>query len=100
MAESRRKRPTRKHVALATAAVVFVLTSYLGSWLSMHWLLGHGTIGPTTFMALQSTVFAPMELYCDSDLPGSQFLADASEWSELIGGGMIVVGDTGVEWIE
>lgn len=91
------KRRIVKRVVLTAAAVALLLVSYLGSWFSMHWLYGRGTIGPSTFYNLRSTVFAPVALFCISELPGSEFVSSASDSCVIVGESVFTI-DFHFDW--
>jgi hypothetical protein len=60
--------------ALAAFVSALVLVGYLGSYVSLHWLRGRGVVGNPQTRQIERTVFAPVMVYREHDLPGSRQL--------------------------
>lgn len=63
----------------------------------MHWLYGRGTIDFPTFDSVSSTVFAPVAIYCVSDLPGSEMVSGVSDWCVFMGESVFTF-DVHIDW--
>jgi hypothetical protein len=61
-------------------------------------MYGKGVINAPQVDTLDSTVFAPVSLYCGSELPGSELLSDTGEWCEFMGGSSISF-DVDIDWV-
>jgi len=73
MPPTRRRRIVRRAV-MALTVVVLVVNGYVASFLCCEWLVGRGVIKPGTTLPLQETIYAPLWLYIQSELPGSEWL--------------------------
>jgi hypothetical protein len=85
MPSTRRRRIVRRAVT-PLAVVVLLVSGYVGSFLGTEWLVGRGVIKPGTMLPLQETIYAPLWLYIQSSLPGSELLHQAlnsAYWSGI-----------------
>ena len=70
MSERRRKRRLVNAV-LVLLLIAAVLHLYVASSGAADWLVGRGTLELATATALDRTVFAPLDLYCNANGPGA-----------------------------
>ena len=75
---SRTRRIVRRAV-MALVVAVLLISSYVSNWFLMFWLVGRGTITTGTSVDFQGTVFAPVVVYGQSDLPGSDWLMEGAQ---------------------
>ena len=76
MVELRKRRIVRR-AALTVAGVVLLLNGYVVAFIGTRWAVSHGHFG----MAAGSTpVFAPLNHYGGSDLPGGRDFAALTVW--------------------
>lgn len=77
------RRIVRRAVMVLAGAVLLVV-AYVGSYATMFWWSGtqlhsnpdwHGVLATA-----QTTVFAPLHVYCASSLPGSDSFNDLLQW--------------------
>ena len=75
--EPLRNRRIVKRVAVTVTAAILLLGGYISSYLSLFWLVGHGSIHQRTFHPLNQTVFAPLAWYEENHYPGWLYLGRA-----------------------
>ena len=80
-----RKRQVVRRVTLTVATVLLLFWGYLGSWMSMWWLLGRGALSYETVETLQATVYAPAVIYCMRGYPGGRFTAKLTARFQRLG---------------
>lgn len=87
MSERRRKRRLVNAV-LVLLLIAAVLHLYVASSGAADWLVGRGTLELATATALDRTVFAPLDWYCNANGPGATTIDTFRCWSHWKGVGM------------
>lgn len=60
---------------LAVAGVVLALAAYVASFVGLAWLAGHGSVSGNTVNQIDRSVYAPIVLWSEYRLPGTDALA-------------------------
>ena len=76
------RRPIVRWTVIAIVAPVLLLASYVSAWLAFPQVAGSDVI-PMTVVDAIDPLFAPIDAYCASDLPGAESLDEL--WMELNG---------------
>jgi hypothetical protein len=86
------KRRIVKRVAVALAGVVLLVTAYLSTLGVIFWMNGRGYLSDSTRVMAETTVFAPIRLYREAELPGADVLNRFLRWAWSEGSGLEIRG--------
>jgi hypothetical protein len=70
-----------RRAGLALAIAVLLVAAYLGSLGVIHWMNGRGYLSDSTRITAETTVFAPIHLYREAELPGAEILRCFFMWA-------------------